>query len=165
MKYMRFLFVLVFLIALTSGCNVYDRAVISENQSSAPDFKLSDINGNQFSLSDYKGKKAVLLMFWTTWCPYCRIALRSLKDDREELEGLGIELLTIDVGEPAYKVSNFIKGLGGVGLTVLLDSDTRVSSSYDVLGVPTYFVISRSGMVVFSGNRFSKARLKGLNLE
>jgi len=87
-----------------------------------------------------------------------------LKDDQQELNDIGIELLTIDVGEPAHNVSNFIKGLG-LDFAVLLDLDSTVSDRYDVLGVPTYFVISKSGGVVFSGNRFPKARLKNFNLE
>jgi peroxiredoxin len=159
-----FFFTFVFFISLASGCNAYDKALLWEGGPYAPDFTLNDINGNQVSLSDFRDTKAVLLIFWTTWCPYCRVALRSLRDSNQELKDLGVELLTINVNEPALKASNFIKGLGP-DFTVLLDSDARVSNSYGLLGVPTYFVISKSGRVIFNGNRFSKAKLKDLNLE
>lgn len=159
-----FFFTFVFLISLASGCNAYDKALLPEASSYAPDFKLNDISGNQVSLSDFRDKKAVLLIFWTTWCPYCRVALRSLREDQQELKGSGIELLTINVNESAHKAGNFIRGLGA-DFTVLLDLDAQVSNSYGLLGVPTYFVISKTGRVVFNSNRFSKAKLKNLNLE
>jgi len=164
MKAARFLFILVFFISLASGCNGDDKALLPESQAQAPEFTLSDISGNRVSLSDYRGKKAVLLIFWTTWCPYCRVALKSLKEDRRSFEDMGIEMLAINAGESSQKANSFAQRLG-LDFKVLLDPGTVVSDNYDVLGVPTYFVITKGGRIAFSGNRLLKARLSELVLE
>ena len=44
---------------------------------SAPNFALKDLNNNAVTLSSFRGKQAVILFFWTTWCPYCRIEINK----------------------------------------------------------------------------------------
>lgn len=44
----------------------------------APDFELTDLKGDAFSLSQFKGKP-VLLNFWATWCPPCRKEMPDLQ--------------------------------------------------------------------------------------
>src|ERR1035437_8988570 len=44
----------------------------------AIDFKLKDLNGNEFSLSDLKGKN-VFLNFWATWCPPCKAEMPEIE--------------------------------------------------------------------------------------
>jgi len=127
----------------------------------APAFQLNDLNDKIVSLSDYKGEKAVILFFWTTWCPYCREELKVLNQEYSGLTKDSIEVLTIDVGEPKYKVDNYAKSYN-LSFEVLLDLDSLVAREYDLMGVPTYFVINKSGEVVSAGNHFPKNAVKKL---
>jgi len=127
----------------------------------APDFQLGDLNDRVVSLSDYKGKKAVMLFFWTTWCPYCREELNVLNQEYSSLVKDSIEVLTINVEEPRYKVEKYIRR-SNLGLEVLLDSDSLVARDYGLMGVPAYFVINKSGEVVSAGNHFPKNAIKEL---
>jgi len=163
MRLVKFLLIVLFLISSVSSCVAYDRGAPGKD-STAPQFSLKSLDGDMVALADYREKKAVLLMFWTTWCPYCRIALRSLKEEAGLLESMNLEVVTVNAGEPEYKVKSFIKELG-LNFAVLLDLNAQVSDSYELLGVPTYFVIDRRGIIVFKGNRFSTDKLKGLVLE
>ncbi len=132
----------------------------TRNYDLATEFKLSDLENKEFSLSSLKGKP-VILFFWTTWCPFCRKELKTLKDKYPQLVKDGWELFAIDVAEPAYKVDSFIKSYS-LNFKVLLDKDTAVVDSYDILGVPTYVLIDKKGQVVFKDHYFPQATYKDL---
>lgn len=121
----------------------------------APDFKLKDLSQNEYALSSNKDNRSVLLVFWTTWCPYCQVEIRELNKTYSNLAKDGIELLAIDAGESAGEVRNYVKRKG-IGFKVLLDPDTAVAKSYGVLGVPTYVLIDKSSRIVFEDNYFPK---------
>lgn len=127
----------------------------------APDFKLSDLNKNTYVLSENRKGSNVLLLFWTTWCPYCRDELRELNNLSPGLVEAGVQVLAIDVGERFREVENFVKNFKP-SYTVLLDTDTSVAKSYGVLGVPTYIIIDKAGKIVFTDNYFPESKYKEL---
>lgn len=127
----------------------------------APDFRLPDLSQGIVTLSSYRNKQPVILFFWTTWCPFCRKELRALRDMRAELLKDKVEILTINVGEYAYKIDNFIKSYQ-LTYKVLLDKDATVAESYGILGVPTYILIDKGGNIRFKENFFPKEEYKDL---
>src|SRR5690625_7259127 len=50
----------------------------------APDFELETLDGETVKLSDYKGEK-VLLNFWATWCPPCRVEIPDIQKYHENI--------------------------------------------------------------------------------
>ncbi len=119
----------------------------------AANFKLRDINNTEVSLSDYIGKQPVLLFFWTTWCPFCIGELGNLNPKYLDLKQEGCELLAVNVGESADKVSKYVKKYNPF-FKILLDKDKSVAYSFDVLGVPTYVLLNKKGEIVAQGHRF-----------
>ncbi|MFH0738361.1 MAG: TlpA disulfide reductase family protein [Candidatus Omnitrophota bacterium] len=132
-------------------------------QGLAPDFRLEDIKGSHVSLSNYRDKSAVILLFWTTWCTYCRKEIKNLNSIYQELKKDGFEVLAVNVGEPLYKVDNFARSYQ-LNYRVLLDKDTSVALSYGVVGIPFYLIIDKKGIVRFSDNYFPRAKYKELIL-
>lgn len=120
----------------------------------AKDFTLKDLGGNLVSLSDFKGKP-VVLFFWTTWCPHCRGELNVLNEEYEKIKKDGAELLAIDAGEKPSKVDNFTKS-HGLAFRVLVDEDTQVAQSYNIIGVPSYVFIDKRGYIAYRGHHFKK---------
>ncbi len=151
-------FIVMLLIFLSVSC------VSAKEPSQAQDFKLPDINGNEFRLGDYINKEPIILFFWTTWCPHCWGELKSLNEIYSQLKKEGIELITINVGESDYKVDNFIKNYS-LGFKVLLDNDSAVAKSYGILGVPTFILIDRKGNIRARENYFPKNKYKELILQ
>ncbi len=112
----------------------------------APIFSLPDLNFKKVNTADFFGKKPVLLFFWTTWCPHCRVAIKNLNKDAPALEAKGVAVLTVDIGESQALVSDYMQK-SNCNLAVLMDQDSAVAQSYGVLGVPTFLLIGRDGVV------------------
>ena len=113
-----------------------------------PDFTLETPAGDNVSLSRFRGKQAVLLAFWATWCPHCNEAVPRLSAiDAGPLSGK-LKLLALDFMESREKVGAFVQKKG-IGYTVLLDRRGKVARSYGVLGIPTYILVGKDGTVRF----------------
>lgn len=130
----------------------------------APAFKLQDLSGVNVELSSFRDKKTVLIFFWTTWCPYCLKDLKILNNNSKELQEEGVELLAIDVGESAPRVDRVVKKYNLI-FKVLLDKDSSVTDSYQILGVPTFVIVDKKGYIRFLDNYFPQEEVKKISLE
>lgn len=116
----------------------------------APEFQLSDLSGKNVALSNFKGKPAILFI-WATWCRYCRVELDHLGKSYQDIQKSGVELLAISSGEPKERVNKYLKNKK-VDFPVLLDTDSRVSYAYNVIGIPTLVLVDSQGKIKFQGN-------------
>lgn len=118
-----------------------------EDKIMAPDFTLTNMEGNKVSLSDYRGK-IVFLNFWATWCRYCKLEM----PDFEEVHNVLLNndkavILTVNVQEKKSTVENFIEEYR-LTLPVLLDTSGEVSAGlYGVQSLPMTFIINPDGTV------------------
>ena len=122
----------------------------------APTFTLTDIKGNQISLSDFKGQKAVLLLFFnnnigTGQDPLLQsyLALYQGMDKLETLCLINRALLPDEVKQ--YMASQVQQNPGGLGYaTPIKDEDGSVSQAYganpDIL---TLVLVDRDGNIHF----------------
>jgi peroxiredoxin len=117
----------------------------------ASDFSLLDLNQSPVALSSYIGKQPLLLIFWTTWCPFCQEELSLLNRQYGQLEKDGVAVLAIDVQEPLRRVKRYANLWV---FPVLLDEDAKAAEAYSVYGVPTYILINEEGKIVLRGNSF-----------
>lgn len=87
-----------------------------------------------------------MLNFWATWCEPCRDEMPSLEKLRRRLEGRPFEVLTVNYGEGAPRIAEFLKR-EKLSLTVLLDSDKQAAMAWRAGGLPMTFVIDAQGRV------------------
>jgi len=109
----------------------------------AEDIILNDLKGQAVNLSSAKNKPAILF-FWTTWCSYCRKEIKGLNQLYLEMKKEGIALFAVNIGESDYKVQRFFKDYV-LNFNVLLDKEGKLADQYDVIGVPTYILLDKSG--------------------
>jgi peroxiredoxin len=112
----------------------------------APDFTLKDLAQTSVTLSQLRGHKVVLMDFWATWCPPCKMEMPLLQDMQDKLKGRDFEILSIDQGETSEQVGYFIKAKK-YGFHVLLDSDGAVGGLYGVPGIPTLVLVDKKGVI------------------
>jgi thiol-disulfide isomerase/thioredoxin len=112
----------------------------------APDFSVRDLSSATVRLSDFRGKKAVLVDFWATWCGPCRMAMPSLQTVADDFRGRDIEFLSVDEGEPADQVSAFA-AQEKYSFHFVLDPDSSVGSRYGLQGIPTQLLVDKQGIV------------------
>ncbi len=113
----------------------------------APDFELPTLDGRKVKLSDYRGK-AVLLDFWATWCPPCKVEMPWFADLQKRYASQGLVVLGVAMDDSsADKIAEFASEMG-VNYPVLLGND-QVSDEYgDVQYLPTNFYIGRDGVIL-----------------
>ena len=112
--------------------------------SPAPDFTLTDLNGEEVSLSDYKGK-IVFLNFWATWCVYCDMEMPDL--DKIDKENDDVVVLAVNVMEDKKTVEPYITK-GGYEFDVVLDTDGEISRNYLIRPLPTSYFIDAEGILL-----------------
>jgi len=115
--------------------------------SPAPDFLLTDLDGNQHRLSDYRGQ-VLIINFWATWCPPCRDEMPSMQRAWEQLEKEDILMLGINVGEDEDVIFQFTANYP-VEFPLLMDRDSKTIDQWPVNGLPTTFVVDPKGEIVY----------------
>lgn len=123
----------------------------------APDFLLSDLEGNIFDLSAFSGQ-VIMLTFWGTWCGPCRREIPDFIKLYDEYNDDGLEIVGVAVqsGTPENikRFSDYYK----INYTILTDIDRNESyrafhdygrvTGVGTRAVPTTYLIDRDGYIV-----------------
>jgi peroxiredoxin len=125
----------------------------------APNFSLTDINGQKHSLADYKGKYVVLE--WNNpECPFVHKHYDSgnMQNLQKSAESKGVIWLTINSAsasaqaeQPAGQIQNFLKSEHASPTAYLQDSNGTVGQLYGAKTTPDMYVISPDGKLVYEG--------------
>ena len=113
-----------------------------------PALALKDLGGRLQSLADYRGK-VVLVNFWATWCEPCRDEMFSMRRLRERLAGQPFDVLAVNYGESATRISDFLTR-EHLDLTVLLDPNQEAARTWRVRVLPGSFLVGADGRVRLS---------------
>jgi peroxiredoxin len=112
----------------------------------APEFNLSDLNGQKVGMSEYRSGKSMIIFFGATWCPNCHEQLIRLSKEAGALKNKGIKAILVDVQEDAKTVSARIQSYH-IPFEILLDEKSDVAETYNIIGVPTIFLVGKDGII------------------
>ena len=113
----------------------------------APNFKLKSLDGEEVSLSQFRGKY-VLVNFWATWCGPCKIEMPSLEALYQRFKNKNFVLLAISNDMfGASIVKPFVKA-NHLNFTILLDQRLKASNAFGVTSLPSTFMIDPKGEII-----------------
>jgi thiol-disulfide isomerase/thioredoxin len=111
----------------------------------APVLSLQNINGRNEALTDYRDK-IVLVNNWATWCPPCKAEMPTLVAYYQAHAAEGFVIVSVEAGEPKAEVQKFVD-LYQMPFPVWLDPDNMTARAFKNTGLPSSFVIDRTGAV------------------
>lgn len=118
----------------------------------APDFEITLMDGTNFKLSDYKGKKSVYLVFWNTWCHYCLKKVPKLKHTQDNFSE-DIEIIAVNTTrkDSVDEMKEFQQRFN-INYPLAFDTGEKVTDLYNVWGTPTEFIIDINGVIRYRDN-------------
>ncbi len=114
-----------------------------------PALTLKDLQGKVRSLSEFKGK-VVMLNFWATWCPPCRIEMPSLWRLQNKLKGKPFQIVAVNMGEEERIVRAFLPDEMERDFVVLMDTDGVALRAWKVFAFPTSYIIDKQGRIRYA---------------
>ncbi len=136
--------ILLFFLALAAPSS----ALAADVGDSVPGFVLEKTDGTVLRTDALKGKKPLMLVFWATWCPSCKVEIPRLKEVHAALKPRGLELIAVNVGvnDSLNKTKRFMKKYD-ITYPVGFDEGSRITTRFKILGTPTVIIVDRSGVV------------------
>jgi len=118
----------------------------SGSEGNAPNFKLTLLDGRVVELKSLRGK-IVVIDFWATWCPPCRITLPLMNKVYKKTRGKDVEVFGISTDRvSSQKVKEFVKK-NRISMPILHDRNGTVSRKYGIRGIPAMFIIDKQGNI------------------
>jgi thiol-disulfide isomerase/thioredoxin len=117
------------------------------NPQPVPPFLVRDIDGGLVSTADWNGK-VILLNFWATWCPPCRVEIPFLIQLQKKYKDDGLLILGISLDDAsADEVKEFAKATG-MNYPIIMRSRELLMEFGGVPALPTSFLVNKDGRVV-----------------
>lgn len=140
----------------SSGPPPLERYRIVRPARNVGDFPMLGLDGATSRFSRFRGK-LVLMNFWATWCPACRLELPALDRLQQSMgrDGLQVVSVSVDRGD-RRRVAHYVRERGIRSLPIFVDPEARIAHSegsgdrsapFALYGMPISYVISRAGNI------------------
>lgn len=144
MLHQRLLIVLMTLSLLLSACSDASQKTANDNSYLGQDWTLNNLEGKPITLSDYQGQ-TTLLVFWATWCPYCKKLLPGIEELHQKYHQQGLKVLAVNIRED-WKPEVYWRN-HEYQFDTVVEGD-EVAKQYGVQGTPGLVFIAPSGKVL-----------------
>ena len=119
----------------------------------APNVVLQQADGTPVPLASYEGK-VLLVDFWASWCIPCKTSFPALDAIFREYKARGLEVLAVNLDEERRQADAFLSAHPHQ-MPVLFDPKGAAPLAFGVKGMPTSFLIDRTGTIRFTHMGYS----------
>jgi peroxiredoxin len=113
----------------------------------APDFTFPDIDGNEVSLSSFKGKY-VLIDFWASWCGPCRQESPNVQKQYQLYKDKGFEVVSVSIDKKEDAWRKAVKEDDIKGTLLLAKDSKKIMKDYVFSGIPYMVLLDKEGKVM-----------------
>ncbi len=122
-----------------------DNTTVLKAGNVAPNFALRDLNGSVTTLSDLRGKKVIITMWWLL-CHGCTDEMPFIQEYFQKWLDPNVVLLAVNVYDTKENIVAFAAAKN-LTFKILIDPDKIMSKAYVNTGVPTTFFLDKDGIV------------------
>jgi cytochrome c biogenesis protein CcmG, thiol:disulfide interchange protein DsbE len=112
----------------------------------APEFALRSLDGSTVSLDDYRGQ-VVLVNFWASWCPPCRVEMPGFERIYRERRGDGFVILGIATDTHAEDAIRAFIAEHDITYPILLANRQVIQDYGGIRALPESFLVDRDGRI------------------
>lgn len=114
-----------------------------------PDFTGKRMGGGDVRFSEIaKGKKAVLVNFWATWCQSCVVEMPSIVQSWNQFKDQGFEVIAVNLDEKQDGRVQKMAAELGMKFPILIDQESDIAEIFDVHAIPLTAVLNPEGEVL-----------------
>lgn len=121
----------------------------------APNFTLTTLSGESFSLSNHS-RQIVVIDFMATWCDPCKDQMESLQSVHKKMgnNNGNVTLISIDIdpSDSEQDVRNEFGKYVDKWIFAMDNSEENVAGKYKVSGIPKLVIVDKDGYISFSHN-------------
>ena len=134
--------VLYFIITMTIVANLFSLYKAQSLNSAPLDMQTFQLIDN--SLYTLKKDKPILIHFWATWCPTCKLEAANIN-----LLSHSYQIITIAVKSGSdYEIKQYLDE-HDYNYKVVNDKDGSLSRKFHIAGFPTTFIYDKKGNLIF----------------
>ena len=149
-------------VILTYRAELLERSLAEEGErpelvdKPAPDFSALTLDGRTVALSDFHGRKNIVVTFWASWCGPCRLEMPALIKfyQNNHSAASDFEILAVSIDQDPKEALDFATA-EKLNFPVLIDASQKIAGAYQVDGIPTMFVINKEGKVIYGQSGFN----------
>jgi peroxiredoxin len=164
-KHYLFAFALALSLFFAALPNVSVRAALTEDSATAgaigstvADFKLSDVNGQEHTLSSLKGKNGTVLIFVSVQCPVSNAYNERMEKLAQDYKARGINVIGLNAN--ATESVDAVKShasTNNLSFTILKDKGNKIADALGAQNTPEAYLLDAGNKIVYRG-RIDNAR-------